>query len=175
MNMILTGFMGTGKSAVGKILAGKLGYVFLDTDSLIEESTGISISSIFEECGEEGFRQMEAEAIEAASERDKLVIACGGGVILNAKNIENLSRNGIIVNLYASAGTIYNRIKSEKHRPLLECAEPLKEIAKLLEKRKNFYAVNDFSFDTDELSASEVAEKILNHKDITAILKKGEN
>ncbi|MDR0800216.1 MAG: shikimate kinase [Endomicrobium sp.] len=170
MNLVFTGFMGTGKSKTGKIVSEKLKRDFFDTDDLIEKKAGSLISDIFERCGETGFRQMEVEIIRGVSEKDFVVISCGGGVVLNSANIAVLRKKGIIINLYASAEVIYERLKSENNRPLLRCEKPLVEIKKLLNFRKNFYADCDFSFNTDGLSAAEVADKVLNDDTIKRLL-----
>jgi len=170
VNLVLTGFMGTGKSSVGKIIADKLGRGYFDTDDLIEKTAGLSVSEIFKKHGEAMFRRMESEAIEAVSEKSSVVISCGGGAVLNPKNIETLSKRGVIVCLYASPGQIYERIKKEGHRPLLKCADPLAEIKKLLEQRTEAYSSCDFSFDTDGCDSRKVAEKILENTEISKLL-----
>ncbi|AKL97402.1 shikimate kinase [Endomicrobium proavitum] len=160
MNIVLTGFMGSGKSAVGAELAKKLGFEFVDTDETVEKASGVKISEIFALYGEETFRNMEFEAVAAAAEKDNAVIATGGGAVLNAQNIINLKRNGIIIYLKASPEIIYARIKNETHRPLLKLADPLSEIKKLLSARKDAYEKYDFSFDAGEGSPREIAQKI---------------
>ena len=173
MNLVLTGFMGTGKSAVGREISKRLGFEFCDTDSFVEEHTEMSIREIFAELGEEVFRQMEADAVEALSEKDSLVISCGGGVVLNEKNIENLAKTGIIINLYASPEQIFERVRYSSGRPLLQCQDPLAEIKKLLIQRKDAYTNCDFSFDTSGLSVTQVADKILSDENIVKLLKQG--
>lgn len=170
MNLVFTGFMCTGKSKVGKIISEKLKMSFFDTDDLIEEKSGFSISDIFKRFGEADFRQMEAETVKEVSEKKSVVISCGGGVVLNPANIVNLRKKGIIINLCASAKVIYYRLKSENNRPLLKCEKPLIEIEKLLDFRKSVYADCDFSFDTDSLTTVEVADKILNNDAIKRLL-----
>lgn len=175
MNLVFTGFMGTGKSAVGKEVAERLGFSFYDTDAFIEENAQMSISSIFGELGEEVFRQMEAEAVEALSEKDSVVISCGGGVVLNVKNIENLAKSGIIINLFASPEQIFERIKGDACRPLLKCGDPMVQIKKLLSERKEAYMNCDFAFDTDNLSVKQVADIILSDSSIVKLLEKGKH
>ncbi|OEG70599.1 hypothetical protein ATZ36_16520 [Candidatus Endomicrobiellum trichonymphae] len=170
MNLVFTGFMGTGKSKIGKIVSEKLKMSFFDTDDLIEKKSGFLISDIFKKSGEAEFRQMEAETVKEVSEKDPVVISCGGGTVLNLVNIVNLRKKGIIINLYASADVIYGRLKGENNRPLLRCEKPLIAIKKLLDFRKSVYADCDFSFDTDGLTAVEVADKILNNDVIKRLL-----
>ncbi|MDR3256703.1 MAG: shikimate kinase [Endomicrobium sp.] len=170
MNLVVTGFMGTGKSKTGKILSEKLKMNFFDTDSLIEKKLGLSISDIFKKFGEFYFRQIETGIIKEVSEKDFVIISCGGGAVLNIANITVLRKKGIIINLYASAEIIYERLKSENNRPLLKCKDPLSEIKKLLTVRKDAYKNYDISFNTDGLTASEVADKILSENSIRKIL-----
>jgi shikimate kinase len=162
--------MCTGKSKTGKIVSEKLKMSFFDTDALIERKTGFLISDIFKRFGEADFRQMEAETVKEVSEKKSVVISCGGGAVLNPVNIVNLKKKGIIINLYASPEVIHNRLKCENNRPLLKCEKPLIEIKKLLDFRKRVYADCDFSFDTDGLTAVEVADKILNNDVIKRLL-----
>jgi shikimate kinase len=162
--------MGTGKSKTGKIVSEKLKMSFLDTDGLIEKKSGFLISNIFKKSGETDFRQMETEIVKEVSEKDFVVISCGGGVVLNPVNVANLRKKGIIINLYASADVIYDRLKGENTRPLLKCEKPLIKIKELLDFRKSAYADCDFSFDTDGLTVVEVADKILNNYAIKKLL-----
>lgn len=173
MNLVFTGFMGTGKTSVGKKIAEKLNFKFFDTDTFIEKHSQLTISKIFADLGEEIFRQMESEAIEALSEMDSIIISCGGGAVLNTQNLINLSKNGIIINLSASPEQIFQRIKDDKKRPLLQCQNPLNKIKELLKERKKAYENCDFSFNTDNLTVNEIADMILNDKDIAELLKKG--
>jgi shikimate kinase len=170
MNLVFTGFMGVGKSKTGKIVSEKLKMNFFDTDDLIEKKSGFLISDIFKRFGESDFRQMEAETVKEVSEKNFIVISCGGGAVLNPTNIVNFKKKGIIINLYASAEVIYDRLKCENNRPLLKCEKPLVEIKKLLDFRKSVYADCDFSFDTDGLTIVEVADKILNNDAIKRLL-----
>jgi shikimate kinase len=170
MNLIFTGFMGVGKSKTGKIVSKKLKVNFFDTDDLIEKKSGFSISDIFKRFGEAAFRQMEAETVKEIAEKDSVVISCGGGAVLNPVNIVNLRKKGIIINLYASAEVIYDRLKCENNRPLLKREKSLIEITKLLDFRKSVYADCDFSFDTAGLTVVEVADKVLNNDAIKRLL-----
>jgi shikimate kinase len=161
MNIALTGFMGSGKTAVGTVLAAKLGRKFLDTDAMIEEKTGISIKEFFEKSGEAEFRKIEYETVKEAAQYKDAVISCGGGAVLNPLNIEALRKKGLIINLFASPEEIYKRVKGGQNRPLLNCPDPVFKIRELLKNRESFYAGSDYSFDTDGLSVGEIAAKIL--------------
>jgi shikimate kinase len=169
--LVLTGFMGTGKTEVGGIISKKLGISFFDTDNLIETKTKLSINDIFKKFGEYYFRQIESEVVKEISKKDSAVVSCGGGVVLNPINIYDLRKKGIIINLYACVEVIYNRVKASSNRPLLKCEDPLDEINKLLTFRKDAYNDCDFSFNTDALTASQVANAILNNSDIVKLLK----
>jgi shikimate kinase len=170
MNLVFTGFMGTGKSKTGKIVSEKLRMSFFDTDDLIEKKSGFSVNDIFKRFGEADFRRMESETVKEVSEKDSVVISCGGGTVLNPTNIANLKKKGIIINLYASAEVIYDRLKCENNRPLLKSERPLIEIKKLLDFRKSAYADCDFYVGTDGLTAVEVAYKVLNNDVIKRLL-----
>ncbi|GBE03491.1 MAG TPA: 3-dehydroquinate synthase [Nitrospirae bacterium] len=162
MKIVLTGFMGTGKTSVGKEISRKLGYRFIDTDVLIEKREGRAISVIFKENGEDYFRKLEEAVIEVVSKEMNVVIATGGGVIKNRKNVKNLRREGIIIWLKASPEIILKRIMTEGgKRPLLEVEEPLNEVNKLLNERMGLYKQGDTSFDTDYITSEEAAEEII--------------
>jgi shikimate kinase len=160
--VVLTGFMGTGKTQVGKILSKKFSLNFFDTDSLIEEKVGIKISDIFKKFKESGFRQIEACIVKKVARENFAVISCGGGAVLNKNNIEILREKGIIINLSASCSVIYERIKSSNDRPILMCKDPLAKIKELLDVRKEVYANCDFSFNTEGLCIREVVSGLIN-------------
>ncbi|MFH1773689.1 MAG: shikimate kinase [Methanobacteriota archaeon] len=160
-NIVLTGFMGAGKSSVGRRLAEKLGMGVVDTDDLAERSAGMKISEIFAKHGEPHFRELEKKAVAEVSKLENHVIITGGGVVLNEENMKNLRKNGIIVYLHAKPEVLYERVKNEIHRPLLQVKEPMKKIKELLEFRAPFYADNDFMIDASELTVEEVVEEIL--------------
>ncbi|MDR2436682.1 MAG: shikimate kinase [Endomicrobium sp.] len=162
MNLALTGFMGVGKSVTGKILSEELHRAFFDTDVLVEKKKGLPINMIFEKFGEKEFRHTESEIIKTLSQQDSSIISCGGGAVLNPLNIKLLRSKGTIINLYASPETIFERIKTDLTRPLLNRRNPLDEIRKLLELRKKFYSDCDYAFNTDGLAPKQVVNNILN-------------
>ncbi|RMF90114.1 MAG: shikimate kinase, partial [Methanobacteriota archaeon] len=132
-NIVLTGFMGAGKSAVGKRLGSRLGMPVVDTDEIIEQETEMRISDIFAEFGEPHFREIERMVVEGVSELEGHIIITGGGVVLNPENMKLLRKNGVIVYLHATPEVLYERVKSETHRPLLQVKDPMAKIRELLE------------------------------------------
>ena len=157
MNIVLTGFMGTGKSTIGKLLAEELKKDFIDTDLFIERRYGKSIPQIFEEEGEERFRELEANVIKEIAKRKNAVISCGGGVVLNPVNVERLRKKGRIVLLTASLEDIMKRISEDRKRPLLRKYK----IETLLKLREPIYfSVADFIVNTTDVSVEETVNII---------------
>lgn len=168
MNIVLIGFRGTGKTTIGKKLAARLGWEFADSDDLIEERGKRSIREIFEKEGEPYFRKVEKETIAELAKRDSLVIAAGGGAVLDADNVRNLKQNGKLVLLTADAGTIHRRIsgakRSKLQRPALTSLDERPEIEHLLAKRKPYYeSAADLIVESDSNSVSKVVEEILGY------------
>ncbi len=164
-NIALIGFMGTGKTAVGEALAKKLNRRFVELDSLIELKAGKSIPEIFQQDGEVAFRELEIEVTKQIANEKYLVIACGGGVVLNKINIDRLRDESRIVYLTTSPRVILKRVSSEEEqRPLLEVANPTLTIRELLRFRKPFYErAADIKIDTSKLDINAVAEQIINN------------
>lgn len=160
-NLALVGFMGCGKSTVGRQVAGELGFEFVDADTLIEERTGISITEIFSTEGEAVFRKMEREIIDELSERKKLVIATGGGAIVDPENLTSLKKHALVICLWANAETIHKRTKHQSHRPLLQQADPLPTIRKMLAERELHYKQADVIVNTELRTQREVAAQVL--------------
>jgi shikimate kinase len=164
MNIVLTGFMCTGKTSVGKLLAEKLGYQFVDTDDLIEQRVGMKISDIFAVYGEPYFRDVETEVVKEVAKKDKFVISTGGGVVLRKVNMNELRKKGIIVNLTAKPETIYNRLKNQHGvRPLLNKPDPMNEIIKLLSQREEYYKNCDLRIETDNFTVEQIVQQILDY------------
>lgn len=161
MNLVLIGFMGTGKSRVGRLLAGELGYEFIDTDHLIETGQGKTITRIFQEEGEAFFRGLENKLAQSLSGSDRQVIATGGGWVLNPENLRLCRINGFIISLLAPPEIIYERTKQETHRPLLACPDPLKEITRILTLRENLYHQADLVVDTSRENPEELSKRII--------------
>jgi len=160
-NITLVGFMGTGKTTVGKLLAKRLGYKFVDSDDEIEREQGVSITHIFSELGEAHFRDLETDMLKRLSKREGLVISAGGGAVIRAENVDNLRRGGPVVCLSATPEEIYERVRHSTHRPLLKVDDPLGRIRELLDLRRKFYSRADLEVETGGLGPEEVVELIL--------------
>ena len=162
MNIILTGFMGTGKTSVGKRLAKRLGWRFIDLDQLIEAAAGMPITRIFAERGEAVFRRLERRCIGRVIHGQQQVIATGGGAVLDPQNRARLRVSGPVVCLTARPQAIVERIgRRLDARPLLRGhANPLPRIRHLLQRRAKAYALADVTIDTTNLSVDEVAERV---------------
>ncbi len=160
-NIVLTGFMGTGKTAVGKILARRLGFVLVDVDGEIEREQKTTITDIFRQRGEVAFRDIESAMIKKLSGIINAVLSTGGGAVLRDENIDALRKNGTIVCLSASPETILRRTSSSKHRPLLQVDDPLQKIKELYDYRRPYYEKADIIINTDDMSPLQVAEEII--------------
>jgi shikimate kinase len=161
-NIYLVGPMGSGKSAVGRILARMVDAPFKDSDAEIERRTGVDISYIFEKEGEVRFRQREKEAIEALTLLEPLVLATGGGAILLPENREMIATRGSVVYLITSVEQQAHRVSHARHRPLLANVDPEATLRKLMLEREPLYAsVADFKVTTDGRKIQAVAEEII--------------
>lgn len=160
-DIYLVGFMGTGKTAVGRYLAKSLGLELVDVDYLIVKKEGRSISDIFTQSGEPYFRKVEKETLKEVAAKARQVVDCGGGIVIDPENIMAMKHSGRLICLSARPQVILERTKRHSHRPLLNVADPLIKINELLEKRKAYYAKADFTVDTSDLTIQQVAEKIL--------------
>ena len=161
-NVALIGFMGVGKTAVGEVLAQKLKRKFVELDLLIEQKAGKSIPGIFEQDGEIAFRELEIEAIKQIARQKNLVIACGGGIVLNKINIDRLREESRIVYLTASPRRILERVSIGGERPLLKTDDMAIKIRELLSFRKPFYErAADIKIDTSKLDIDAVVEQIV--------------
>jgi shikimate kinase len=169
-NIVLVGFMGTGKTVVARELARELGMSYVSTDDHIERREGRLIKDIFRDSGEPYFRKAEKEAVRELSEGNEQVIDTGGGVVLDAENLENLKSGGLVICLWADPGTVHLRTKKHRHRPLLNVDDPEKRISELLEERRPFYEKADVHVDTTVLKLKDVVDKI---KRIVLNIKKG--
>ena len=160
MNIFLIGFMGTGKTTVGKKLAKRLNYEFVDLDHEIVASEGREIPEIFAQEGESYFRDVETKITKKIAYRDNQVVATGGGVVTREENVKCLKENGTVVLLTAKPEEILKRTSGDDYRPLLEVEDPLAKIKGLLEERKEVYDCTSHQIDTTNLSVLEVVEKI---------------
>jgi shikimate kinase len=160
-NIALVGFMGTGKSSVGRLIAGQLHFNFLDTDEMIESRAGKSVSNIFADDGEAAFRKFESDVVAELSSRTKTVISTGGGLGANAANLASLKEHALVVCLWASPEKIWERVRHQTHRPLLQDADPQAKIRRLLAEREPFYKQADVLLNTEVRSLREVAQTVL--------------
>jgi len=161
MNIVLAGFMGTGKSVVGRAVAQRLGWPFLDTDSLIEAALGLTVQEVFARYGEAFFRAQERQAVSRAATRRDVVIAVGGGALLAATNRAVLEASGQIICLDAAPETILARLPGDGSRPLLAGGDPEAQVRSVLAARAAHYASLPYHVDTTGLSVAEVAERVL--------------
>lgn len=161
MNITLTGFMGTGKTTVGKELARRLDWTFVDTDRLIESSAGKSIPAIFSQHGEAVFRRLEQRAIAQVTRNDEQVIATGGGAFVDPRNRSRLRAMGPVVCLTATPKTILQRVgPSLARRPMLHDGKPTERIQQLLRQRAAAYSKADLLIDTSRLTIEGIVERI---------------
>lgn len=160
-NIILTGFMGTGKTAVGKELSRLLAMTLIDVDTEVEKSQKMTINEIFKEFGEQRFREIETGMIKTVSENRKVIISTGGGAVLKQENMDILRGNGIIVCLTATPETILQRTSNNSDRPLLQVENPFKKINDLLQSRKPYYEKADIMIDTEDKTPLQIAEEII--------------
>jgi shikimate kinase len=159
-NIILTGFMGVGKTCVGTQLAKDLGFTFVDVDKLIEADQNLSITSIFSKFGEPHFREVEARIIGQVMMGEGQVVSTGGGAVIQDRNRGAFKKGGFVVCLTASPEVIYERVRHETHRPLLQTADPKAKIKELLDNRARFYAQADACIDTSTKSVDDVIKAI---------------
>lgn len=154
--------MGAGKSSVGGELSKKLRMDFYDLDSEVERAWGLSVTEIFEAGGEESFRQKETEMLATLSQKTApAVISTGGGAVLKRQNRDIMSASGEIFYLRADIDTLWNRVRRKKGRPLLDVEDPRAEFRELFMKRKDIYERLPHAVSTDNMSVSEVADKIV--------------
>ena len=156
LNIVLVGFMGTGKTSIGRRLSTQLRMRYVDTDDIIERDSGRRISEIFEQDGEAAFRELESEAVRKVSNLYNYVISTGGGVVLKEANMAELKRNGIVFCLTATPEEIYRRVRHQSHRPLLQTPDPLTKINSMLEERHSYYVKADYMVETTGRSFGEV-------------------
>lgn len=153
--------MGTGKTSVGRFAAAHLRYEFVDTDETIEKRAGKTIAQIFAQDGEPAFRELERQLVEEMKGWRKKVIATGGGLAANEANLTSLKQHALIVCLWASPESIWQRVRNQAHRPLLQDPDPLNRIRSLLEERTPFYRQADVLINTGMRSIKEVAQQVL--------------
>jgi shikimate kinase len=160
-NLALIGFMGTGKSSVGRLVAATLQFDFVDTDELIEKRSGNSINQIFAQSGEPGFRVLERQLVTEMVGWRETVISTGGGLAANESNLASLKQHALVVCLWAPPETIWQRVRNQTHRPLLQNENPLARIEALVEERRPYYQQADVLVNTVMRSVKEVAQQVM--------------
>ena len=159
-NIALIGFMGTGKSSVGRLVADQLQFKFLDTDELIEQRAGKSIAQIFEQDGEVAFRKLEQEILREISALKQVVISTGGGLGANEANVASLKEHALVVCLWAPPQIVWQRVQNQSHRPLLKTSDPQAKIRELLAQREPIYRQADILTNTEVRSVKEVTQHV---------------
>jgi shikimate kinase len=161
-SIVLIGFMGTGKSSVGRILAQRVGWPKFDTDEMVIAKAGMPITEIFEQRGEAYFRDLETAALRAVPHDRAAIIVTGGGIILRPENVALLRALGVVVCLTADEGALFRRISRKQTRPLLQTENPREKMRELLQIRAPIYkGAAQFTVDTSSLTHAEVAVRIL--------------
>ena len=161
-NIMLIGFMGTGKTTISHYLSTMLDMEEFEIDDLIVDKEGMSINEIFKNYGEEYFRDCESEIIMELQKKKNVVISCGGGIVLREKNIVNMKKQGKIVLLTASPKAVYLRVKEDKQRPILADNMNVEYISELMEKRRKQYEhAADITIHTDDKSIAQICEELI--------------
>jgi shikimate kinase len=161
VNLALIGFMGTGKSSVGHLVADQLRFEFVDTDHLLETRAGKTITEIFAQNGEPAFRELECRLVEELASRTCTVISTGGGLPVNPANLNSLKQHALVVCLWSSPEKIFERVREQPHRPLLQDPNPLAKIRFLLAAREPFYKQADVLINSEFRSIREVAQQVM--------------
>lgn len=161
-NIVLTGMMGAGKSTIGQALSKILkDYTFIDVDNVIVDIEGMTISEIFEKKSEEYFRIIEKEIIQELSQEEDLIIALGGGAYENKETREILEENCKVIYLKSTVDRLFNRIKDDKNRPLLQCENPKSKLEELLKLREPNYLKAEYIIETDNKNIDEITKEII--------------
>lgn len=161
-NIMLIGFMGTGKSTVSTFLSNELGLPEVDMDATIAKNAGMSIPDIFEKHGEDYFRDLETKTLIEVSDSTQAIVSCGGGIVLRDENVEYMKNHGKIVLLTATPETVYNRVKDSKNRPILNGNMNVEYIEMLMSKRRDRYLqCADIIVATDGKSVQEISDAII--------------
>lgn len=163
-NIYLTGFMGAGKSTVGRVVARELGWKFIDTDHLIEEAAGMRIGDFFTRHGEEPFRVLEAKVVQGVTDEHRTVVSLGGGALLDEKSRQRIFESGLLIYLRAEAVTLTRRLERTSHRPLVKTYQGRaleKRVTEMLAVREPFYQLASIHIDTEGKAAGEVAAEVI--------------
>ena len=161
-NIYLIGFMGVGKSTIGRLLAEETKGQLVEMDETIEAEQGMTINEIFAQQGETHFRDLESELVERIAGQEEKIVSCGGGAVLRGENVANMKKSGTIVFLSAMPETIYERVRYSTNRPLLKGNMNVEYIAGLMEKRRALYeSAADVIISTDEKTTEEIVRELL--------------
>ena len=160
-NIILTGFRATGKTAVGRRLAERLGYAFVDLDALVEAEAGMSISQLFTERGEAAFRELESRMVGRVAQQRRCVIATGGGTVLSPVNLRVLKQSGVVVTLTADLETLLSRLGTGAYQPILHGNDLRARVEQLLAERRDAYSQADVTVDTTARTVDETVDCVL--------------
>ena len=160
-NIVLIGFMGSGKTYTARALSKILKLKVFSTDGLIEKKERMPVVRIFEKKGEKYFRRQEAEVVANLAKKKNVIIDCGGGIVLNPLNIKRLRKSGVLIYLKTSPEWIYKRVKLNKKRPLLQVKNPMAKIKAMLKERGPLYAQADAAVNTDAKTPLQVAQEIV--------------
>ncbi len=164
-NIVLIGFMGSGKTSIGRLVAQRLGFQFIDTDAVIVERAGRQIPEIFSQHGEPWFRDQESAALRSLGIIQRAVISTGGGIVLRPENRDLLQELGFVVWLTASEDVIFERVSRNKKRPLLQTADPRQTVHDLLEQRRPLYTgTAQFTVDSTHLGHDAAADVVINEE-----------
>jgi shikimate kinase len=172
-NIVLIGFMGTGKTTIAAALANRLRMRYVSTDDLIEKKEKSTVNEIFRKKGEDYFRDVESAVIRDVSCMEGVVVDTGGGAVIRDENISYLKSSGIVICLSADEATIMERTRKYKHRPLLNVEDPKRKIRDLLAKRAALYAKADHTVDTAKLTAGQAVERIVEISEAAKNMKEG--
>lgn len=169
-SIVLIGMMGAGKTTVGRMLASDIGFEFVDADRELEARSGVAIPTIFEIEGEAGFRRREAAILDELSQRPRIVLATGGGAVLDADTRERLHGRGLVIYLRASAEEVFRRTRRDRTRPLLQGEDPRATIETLLAQREPLYAETaHLTFQSASANPRRLVERLLAHPQVNAV------
>lgn len=160
--IFLVGLMGAGKSTIGRLLAREFGLDFVDSDHEIEARNGVTVATIFEVEGESGFRARERKVIDELTRRDGIVLATGGGVVIDPENRRDLAARGFVIYLHARPESLFVRLRNDRSRPLLQNADPRGRLIQLYRQRDPWYReVADLTVETGRQSAGKLVREIV--------------
>ncbi len=160
-NLYLVGFMGTGKSTIGRAVAYRLKYGFWDSDHEIEKREGTTVAEIFAAKGEDSFRRLEREFIESGHDAQSSVVACGGGLVVQEGMLDRLMSRGVVICLHASLETILQRTSTNRNRPLLHVDDPMARLRELYTKREPIYRKAGVVILTDQRPTSDIISHVM--------------